>query len=240
MTVPLSVMLPVLAVTSRLPPTLEAAMSMPEALTKVALPPAPVVLADRVPLTVRSVATMSALAAVVVKLALPPTEMAWVAVMPVAPPLVTLRLPRMLSVGSVMSAVLKFSVRLRRLIRSFSGNREVNVEPPRARSRTLSLLPLMVKTPPKALPPLPSSMSELGFSTATVTASPVVSVAPLACVMWLLEVTSREPPMLEVASTTACALFRTTLAPRPLVASAMAPVTFWLSTVIVAPEAVVV
>ena len=217
---------------------------MAVSLTTVALPVAPVVLTEMVPATASLSTTMSALLVVVVNDAVPPTTTRSVGappmVMPVAPPLVTLRLPRMVSEGSVMSAVLKFSVRLRRLIRSFSGNREVNVEPPRARSRTLSLLPLMVKTPPKALPPLPSSMSELGFSTDTVTAPPVVSVAPLACVMWLLDVTSREPPMLEVASTTACALFRTTLAPRPLVDSAMVPVTFWLSTVIVAPEAVVV
>ena len=213
---------------------------MAVSLTSVALPPVPTVLADRVPPTVSWLARMSALAWVVVKLALPVTVMALVAVMPVLPPLVTLRLPEMFSVGSTMSAVLKFSVRLRRLVRPASEGMDVSVEPPRARSRTRVWSPATMKAPPNALPPLPSSMSEPAVSTVSTTSPPVVSVAPAACVMLPLEVAFSEPPTLEVASSTSLMLTTVASAFAPVVLTAKVPATSWLSTVIVALLVVVV
>ena len=90
--VPLSTMLPVLAVTSRLPPTLDAARSTAVAFTSVALPVAPLVFTSMAPVTASWARLMSAFAALVVNEAVPPTVVTPLSMMlPVVA--VTARLP---------------------------------------------------------------------------------------------------------------------------------------------------
>ena len=209
------------------------------ALTSVALPPDPVVLAEMVPVTLSWSRSMSAPAAVVVNLAVPSTctTPAPVSVMPVVPPLVTSRLPVMCRAVSVTLAALKLMVRLLRLLRPVSDGIDAVAELlPSARLRTLLCVPAKMMAPRRLLPPLPSRMSEFGLPTVSVRSPPVLSVAPAAWVMWLPEVMLRVPPTFEVASSTSLLLWLTRMALplAPVVFNAKVPVTFWSSTVIVA------
>ena len=173
---------------------------------------------------------MSALLAVVVKLALPPTVLVPLSVMPSAPPLVTARLPLMLRPDRSMLAALKLSVRLRRL-RPASEGLAAEAEPlATARSRMLVSVPAKMMLP-RLLPVLPRLMSEAALLTASVVVPPTVSVAPVACEMLLPEVMPRLPPTEEVASTTSCVLSMSAWPVAPFVLSAKVPVTFWVSSV---------
>ena len=204
---------------------------MPVSLTTVALPVGPVVLTAMAPVTASLSATMSALLAVVVNDAVPSTftraAAAPLMVMPVAPPLVTLRLPvmSMSAATSVTFAVVKSSVRLRRLVVPASeGSAAAAWMLVSARSRMRAFW-FRVMAPAMLLPALPSRMSELLAPTSSVVVPPTVSVAPLAWVMWVPEVTDRLPPTDDVPNSTSWAFTTTTSALVPLVLTEMVPAT---------------
>ena len=239
-----SVMLPVVAVTSRLPPTFEAARLTPDALTRVALPPAPLVVTAMGPVTVSWLRSMSAPDAVVMKVAEPPTRTRSVrgpvSVMPVAPPLVTLRLPSMSSAPSATLAAVNRMVRLRRSVSAVNvGKAAEACALVRDTSRIRVRSPPKLTAPARLLPVLPSRTSESLTVTVSAVVPVTVSVEPVSCVMWPAEVMLRSPWTLLVPRTVAPALDSVAWPLAPVVVAEMAPVTVSWSSVMSAPVAVV-
>ena len=198
-TVPESVRLPAVAVTARLPPTLDAAKSSALALTTVASPVGPLVLSATAPVEANPSRIMSSLAFEVVNVLVPPTVNVPTSVMlPVVAVALRLR-------PTVLPVIKSMPVALTKVASPVAPLVLINMSPVTASPLFKVIVPLAAVVVNDPVPP-------------TVT-------APLSAILPVVAVAERLPPIPEVLKSMPVALTIVALPVAPLVLNAILPVT---------------